>query len=73
MSGSETTGSSVRSQTVQRAVVAFTPLAGAIGFPVAIPLVIQSAGLPTALLCAVALASGWFVLMLRTAEMPGHH
>lgn len=73
MSGSETTVSPVRSKPLQRAIVAFTPLVGAIVFPVAIPLLIRSAGLPAALLCAVALASVWFVLMLRTAEMPGHH
>jgi hypothetical protein len=69
MSGSEP----VTGPTLKRALVAFTPLAGALAFPVVVPLVIRSAGLPAALLCAVALASTWFVLMLRTAEMPGHH
>ena len=54
---------------LKRAVVAFTPLAGAIAFPVAVPLVLRSA----ALLTAVGLGTVWFVLMLRTAEMPAEH
>jgi ABC-type uncharacterized transport system permease subunit len=58
---------------LKRAVVAFTPLAGAIAFPVAVPLVLRSAGLPAALLTAVGLGIVWFVLMLRTAEMPAEH
>jgi hypothetical protein len=58
---------------LKRAVVAFTPLAGALAFPVAVPLVLRSAGLPAALLTAVSLGSLWFVLMLRSAEMPGEH
>jgi hypothetical protein len=40
---------------------------------VAVPLVLRAAGLPAALLTAVSLGSIWFVLMLRTAEMPGEH
>jgi hypothetical protein len=58
---------------LKRAVVAFTPLAGALAFPGAVPLVLRSAGLPAALLTAVSLGSLWFVLMLRSAEMPGEH
>jgi hypothetical protein len=58
---------------LKRAVVTFTPLVGALAFPVAVPLVLRSAGLPAALLTAVSLGSLWFVLMLRSAEMPGEH
>jgi hypothetical protein len=58
---------------LKRAMVAFTPLAGALAFPVAVPLVLRWAGLPAALLTAVTLGSAWFVVMLRSAEMPGHH
>ena len=58
---------------LKRVVVAFTPLAGAIAFPVAVHLVLRSAGLPAALLTAVGLGTLWFVLMLRTAEMPAEH
>jgi hypothetical protein len=58
---------------LKRIVVAFTPLAGAIAFPLAVPLVLRSAGLPAALLTAVGLGTLWFVLMLRSAEMPAEH
>ncbi|WP_254967588.1 hypothetical protein [Cyanobium sp. CH-040] len=52
--------------------VAATPLVGAIAFPVAVPLVIRSMGLPSAVLTAVVLGSLWFVVMLFSAEMPSH-
>ncbi|MCH9713499.1 MAG: hypothetical protein ACNA8O_05225 [Cyanobacteriota bacterium] len=58
---------------LKRAVVALTPLAGAIAFPVAVPLVLRWVGLPAALLTAVLLGTLWFVVMLRSAEMPGEH
>ena len=57
---------------MKRAMVAFTPLAGALVFPLLVPLVLKNAGIPAAVLSAVAIAVIWFVLMLRTAEMPGH-
>jgi hypothetical protein len=55
---------------LKRALVAATPLVGALAFPLAVPLVMRSAGLPAAVLTAVVLGSLWFVAMLRTAEMP---
>ncbi len=58
---------------LKRALVAFTPLTGALTFPLAVPLVLRWAGLPAAVLTAVVLGSAWFVLMLRTAEMPSDH
>jgi hypothetical protein len=57
---------------MKRAMVAFTPLVGALAFPLLVPLVLKNAGIPAAVLSAVAIAVIWFVLMLRTAEMPGH-
>jgi hypothetical protein len=56
----------------RRAVVAFTPLAGALLLPLVVPMLIRKVSLTASLLAAVILASAWFVLMLRTAEMPGH-
>ncbi|SBO44742.1 hypothetical protein [Cyanobium sp. NIES-981] len=56
-----------------RLVVAFTPVAGALAFPLIVPLVLRWVGLPAAVLSAVLVGTLWFVLMLRTAEMPGHH
>jgi hypothetical protein len=57
---------------MKRAMVALTPMAGALAFPLVVPLVLKHAGIPAAFLSAVAIAVIWFVLMLRTAEMPGH-
>ncbi|EDY38333.1 conserved hypothetical protein [Cyanobium sp. PCC 7001] len=56
-----------------RLVVAITPIAGALAFPLIVPLVLRWVGLPAAVLSAVVVGTLWFVLMLRTAEMPGHH
>ena len=57
---------------MKRAMVAFTPMAGALAFPLVVPLLLKYAVIPAAVLSAVAIAVIWFVLMLRTAEMPGH-
>jgi hypothetical protein len=56
-----------------RTLVALTPLAGALAFPVVVPIVLQRVGIPAAVLTAVLVGTVWFVLMLRTAEMPAHH
>lgn len=56
-----------------RTFVALTPLAGALLFPLAVPLVLRQMGLPAAVLTAVVLGTVWFVVMLRSAEMPSHH
>lgn len=58
---------------MKQALVAFTPLAGAVSFPLIVLVVLQKAGIPAAVLTAVILSTAWFVSMLRTAEMPGHH
>ncbi len=53
-----------------RLFVAFTPLAGAILFPLVVPLVIAWFGIAPGVLTAVFLTTLWFALMLRTSEMP---
>ena len=53
-----------------RKFVAFTPLAGALLFPLIVPIVISRIGLASGLLTALALTTLWFVTMLRTSEMP---
>ena len=58
---------------LKRTVVALTPMAGALAFPLIVPVVLVRLGLPAAMLSAVLIGTAWFVLMLRTAEMPGHH
>jgi hypothetical protein len=56
----------------KHALVAATPLLGAIAFPLSVPLMLRLAGLPAAVLTAVILGTLWFVAMLRSAEMPSH-
>ena len=53
-----------------RLIVAFTPLVGAIVFPVLIPTTIERFGLAPGVLSALILSTFWFVAMLRTSEMP---
>ncbi len=50
--------------------VAFTPMAGAIIFPLLIPITISQFGISTGVITALILSTLWFVLMLRTSEMP---
>ena len=58
---------------LKRSAVALTPMAGALAFPLIVPVVLMRFGLPAAMLSAVLIGTAWFVVMLRTAEMPGHH
>jgi len=53
-------------------VVALTPMAGALAFPLAVPLVMKHLGIPAAVLTAVVVGTVWFVAMLRTSELPQH-
>ena len=57
----------------KRVLIALTPLAGAVTLPIVVPLMMSKVSLTASLLTAVVLASAWFVLMLRSSEMPGHH
>ena len=50
--------------------VAITPVAGAILFPLIVPITIARLGLAPGILIALTLTTIWFVLMLRTSEMP---
>ena len=53
-----------------RLIVAFTPLVGAIAFPLLIPTTIEHLGLGPGVLSALILSTLWFIAMLRTSEMP---
>lgn len=55
-----------------KSVVAFTPLAGAVAFPMVVPLLMVRIGVAAGVMAAVLVGTIWIVLMLRTAEMPGH-
>ena len=54
------------------AVVAFTPMAGAVLFPIAVPLLMVKVGIGAGVLAAVLISSLWFGSMLLTSEMPEH-
>jgi len=53
-----------------RLIVAFTPLVGAITFPLLIPTTIERFGLGPGVFSALIVSTVWFVAMLRTSEMP---
>ncbi len=50
--------------------VAFTPLTGAILFPIVVPFTIARFGISWGVFTALILTIIWFVAMLRTSEMP---
>ena len=50
--------------------VALTPLAGVIVFPLIVPLAMSRVGIGSGLFVALTLSTLWFVVMLRTSEMP---
>jgi len=50
--------------------VAATPIAGAVAFPVLVPLTMAKLGIGAGVVVALVLSSLWFVSMLRTSEMP---
>jgi hypothetical protein len=56
----------------KKLLVAITPVAGALAFPLAVPLVMKHVGIPAAVLTAVVVGTLWFVAMLRTSELPQH-
>ena len=50
--------------------VAITPLAGAMVFPLAVPLVMARVSIGAGVIVALLLSAVWFVAMLKTSEMP---
>ena len=50
--------------------VAITPLAGALAFPLIVPLVMARVGIAAGVAVALVLSSFWFIAMLKTSEMP---
>ena len=50
--------------------VAITPLAGAMAFPLVVPVVMSRFGIGSGVIAALALSSLWFIAMLKTSEMP---
>jgi hypothetical protein len=66
-------GSESRRRGPLRTLVALTPMAGALAFPLVVPLLMVRVSISAGVAAAVVIGSLWFVTMLRTAEMPGHH
>ncbi|MDP6181858.1 MAG: hypothetical protein QF527_04210 [SAR86 cluster bacterium] len=50
--------------------VALTPLAGTLVFPLVVPMAVTKFGLGAGIATAVIVGALWFLIMLRTAEMP---
>jgi hypothetical protein len=55
-----------------KAIVAFTPISGAVLLPLVVPLLMVRVGIGAGVLAAVVLSSLWFVGMLLTSELPEH-
>ena len=51
-------------------IVTFTPLLGALTFPLIVPIIISKLGVNYGILSALVISSLWFIAMLRTSEMP---
>ena len=50
--------------------IAYTPLFGALTFPLIVPVTISRFGINYGIIVALIISSLWFIAMLRTAEMP---
>ena len=50
--------------------IAFTPLMGALTFPLVVPMTISRFGINYGIVVALFISSLWFIAMLRTSEMP---
>ena len=55
---------------IRKNFVAFTPIFGAITFPLVVPLTISKFGVNYGIIIALLISSLWFIAMLRTSEMP---
>ena len=55
---------------MRKNLIAYTPLLGAVTFPLIVPLTISKFGVNYGIFIALLISSLWFVAMLRTAEMP---
>ncbi len=51
-------------------IIAFTPIFGALTFPLLVPITISKFGVNYGILTALVISSLWFIAMLRTSEMP---
>ncbi|MCP9860772.1 MULTISPECIES: hypothetical protein [unclassified Cyanobium] len=54
-------------------VVALTPMAGTILFPLVVPILMLRVSIASGVIAAVVIGTLWFAAMLRTSEIPCHH
>ena len=55
-----------------KALVALTPITGAVALPLLVVLLMAKVGIGAGVAAAVVISSLWFVAMLRTSELPEH-
>ncbi len=55
-----------------KALVALTPITGAVVLPLVVTLLMVKVNIGAGVLAAVVASSLWFVAMLRTSELPEH-
>ena len=60
----------LKNKLMLKKIVAFTPLFGALTFPLIVPITISKLGVNYGILSALVVSSLWFIAMLRTSEMP---
>ena len=60
----------LKNKLMLKKIVAFTPLLGALSFPLIVPITIAKFGVNYGILSALLISSLWFIAMLRTSEMP---
>lgn len=66
-------GTASSNRSLLKVVVALTPLAGTILFPLVVPILMLRVSIASGVIAAVVIGTLWFAAMLRTSEMPGHH
>ena len=66
-------GSASSNSGLIKLVVALTPMAGTILFPLVVPILMLRVSIASGVVAAVLIGTLWFAAMLRTSEMPGHH
>jgi hypothetical protein len=55
-----------------KALVALTPITGAVALPLLVVVLMAKVGIGAGVAAAVVISSLWFVAMLRTSELPEH-
>jgi len=60
----------LKSKLMKKKIVAFTPLFGALTFPLIVPITISKFGINYGILSLLFVSALWFIAMLRTSEMP---